>query len=97
MLKHLLAQITIEKSQSKKSGKLSDKRFVLTGALPNLSRDQAKEKIRQAGGIVSESVSKETDYLLAGENPGSKYKKAENLGVTILSENEFLELLSVLS
>ena len=58
-----------------------------------MSRDETKEKIREAGGNISESVSKEIDYVVAGENPGSKYKKAQDFGVKILSENEFLALI----
>ncbi len=66
--------------------------FVLTGSLMSLSRDQAKEKIRALGGEVSESVSKKTSYVVVGAEPGSKYEKAQKLGVKILSEAEFLKL-----
>ena len=59
-----------------------------------MSRDEAKAKIRAFGGVPSESVSKETDYVVAGENPGSKYDKAQSLGVKILSEREFMSLLT---
>lgn len=75
------------------TGKLFGHTFVLTGALASLSRNEAKEKIRQAGGEVAEAVSKKTDYLVAGFEPGSKYDKAKQLGVKIISEKEFLELL----
>lgn len=78
---------------SKESRKLAGKSFVLTGTLQSLSRDQAKEKIRELGGDVSGSVSKETDYVVAGAEPGSKYDKAKKLGVTILDEKEFLGML----
>ncbi len=71
---------------------LEGKRFVLTGALPTLSRSQARELIEAAGGKVSGSVGKSTDYVVLGENPGSKAEKARELGKTILSEKEFLEL-----
>lgn len=74
--------------------KLSGKSFVLTGTLQSLSRDQVKEKIRALGGDVSESVSKKTSYVVAGTEPGSKKDKAEKLGVAILSEQEFLKLIS---
>lgn len=67
--------------------------FVLTGALARFSRDEAKEQIEELGGNVSSAVSKNTDYVVAGENPGSKYDKAEKLGVKIISEKEFLKLL----
>ena len=58
-----------------------------------MTRDQAKDKIRTLGGIITSSVSKNTDYLIVGDNPGSKYAKAQKLGVTILNEEEFLKLL----
>jgi DNA ligase (NAD+) len=90
---HLLKEIAIEKVEGKSSGPLSGKTFVLTGTLESMSRDEAKEKIRAKGGAVSESVSKETSYLVAGENTGSKYAKAQSLGVKILDEKEFLALL----
>ncbi len=73
--------------------KLSGKIFVLTGTMESLTRDQAKEKIRSLGGKISSSVSKNTDYLVAGLNPGSKIKKANSFGVKILSEKDFLELI----
>ena len=72
---------------------ISGKSFVLTGSLPTLSRDQASELIRHAGGSVTGSVSKNTDFLLAGESAGSKLDRARELNVRALSENEFLELL----
>jgi DNA ligase (NAD+) len=72
---------------------LTGKTFVLTGTLPSLSRDEASAMIRDAGGNVTGSVSKNTDYLLAGEEAGSKLDKAKELGVKIISENEFLEML----
>jgi DNA ligase (NAD+) len=71
---------------------LAGKTFVLTGTLPTLSRDEASALIRDAGGSVTGSVSKNTDFLLAGEEPGSKLDKAKELGVKILTEKEFLEM-----
>ena len=65
---------------------------MLTGTLPSLSRDEASKLIREAGGNVTSSVSKNTDYVLAGENAGSKLEKARELGVKIINEKEFLEM-----
>ena len=84
--------ITTEK-KSKQNNKFFGKTFVLTGSLPNLTRDQAREMIRQQGGRIGSSVSKQTDYVVAGTEPGSKYTKAKKLDVKILSEKEFLDLL----
>jgi DNA ligase (NAD+) len=67
-------------------GPLAGKTIVLTGTLPELSREQATERIMAAGGRVTSTVSKKTDYLLAGASPGSKLQKAERLGVAVLNE-----------
>ncbi|BBP05024.1 DNA ligase [Sulfuriferula plumbiphila] len=72
---------------------IAGKTFVLTGTLPKLSRDDARERIEAQGGKVSGSVSKKTDYVVAGVDPGSKYTKAQELGVKILDEAALLELL----
>ena len=72
---------------------LNSKTFVLTGTLNSITRDEAKELIENAGGKVSSSISKKTDFLLSGEKPGSKLKKAQELGVKIINENEFKLLL----
>jgi DNA ligase (NAD+) len=77
----------------KSGSRITGKTFVLTGTLPTLSREEAKTKIKNLGGSVSSAVSKNTDYLLAGEVPGSKYAEAEKLGVQIISEEEFLKLI----
>jgi DNA ligase (NAD+) len=74
-------------------GPLAGKTFVLTGTLPDLTREQASERIMAAGGRVTSSVSKKTDYLVAGENAGSKLTKAESLGVAVLDEPGLLGLL----
>lgn len=73
---------------------LAGKTFVLTGTLPNLSRGEATELIRAKGGSVTGSVSGKTDYLVAGESAGSKLENARKLGVQVLGEAEFLELLN---
>mgnify|MGYP001601714146 FL=1 len=75
--------------------KLANKTFVLTGTLNSMSRDDAKQKIRSFGGSVSSSVSKETDFVVAGKNPGSKYEKALKLGVKVIDEKEFQNLLNI--
>lgn len=74
-------------------GALAGKTFVLTGTLPGLTRDQAKAMLEAAGAKVSGSVSKKTDFLLAGEAAGSKLTKAEELGITIIDEAEMLKML----
>ena len=73
---------------------LAGKTFVLTGTLPTLKRDEAKDLIQKAGGKVTSSVSAKTDYVVVGEDAGSKLEKAQSLGIELLSESELLELLS---
>lgn len=75
------------------ASRVRDRIFVLTGTLPNLSRDAAKALIEAKGGRVTGSVSKKTDYLVAGDDPGSKYDKAMALGIPVLSEHDLVELL----
>ena len=94
LLEKLLKYIEIEKiSQPAGSGKLKGRIFVLTGALNSVSRDLAKEKLESLGAKVSSSVSKATDYVVVGKDPGSKYEKAKELGVSVLNEEEFVELI----
>jgi len=83
-----------EKISAKKAASLpfAGKTFVLTGTLPNMSREEASAKIESLGGKVSGSVSGNTDFVLAGEEAGSKLDKAQKLGVKIISEKEFLEM-----
>jgi DNA ligase (NAD+) len=85
---------TAEKREVK-SQKFAGKSFVFTGGLANRSREEAGELVQQNGGKVSGSVSKKTDYVVVGSDPGSKYEKAKELGVTILTEPEFEKLLGI--
>jgi len=76
-----------------KTGKLKGKNFVLTGALDSISRSVAKRKIKELGGKVSSLVSSNTDYLILGKSPGTKLKKAKDLGIKVVGENEFLRMI----
>jgi len=87
-------QFTYE-TKRPKSGPLKGKTFVLTGSLPNLSRDEATRLIEAAGGKVAGSVSKKTSYVVAGEEAGSKLTKAQELGVPIVNEDDLLNLIRV--
>ena len=75
------------------SDELAGKTFVLTGTLPGLSRSEAKKMIEQAGGKVSSSLSKKTDYVVAGEEAGSKLDKANELGIAVIGEQELRAML----
>jgi DNA ligase (NAD+) len=86
-------EILEKDSEQSLSSKLAGLTFVLTGELSGFTRDEAKDMIRKEDGSVSSSVSKKTDYVLAGDNAGSKRDKAIQLGVKILTEEEFLKLL----
>ncbi|TVQ66856.1 MAG: NAD-dependent DNA ligase LigA [Balneolaceae bacterium] len=77
------------------SQKLSGMKIVITGTLPAMTRNEAREMIEKHGGSVTSSVSKQTDFLLAGDSPGSKYDKAVKLGVEILDENRFRERIGI--
>jgi DNA ligase (NAD+) len=88
------AGLRFEQKQVRKTGgALAGKQFVLTGTLPNLSRDEAKKLIEEAGGRVTGSVSKKTDYVVVGADPGSKLEKARTLGVKTIDEAELRKLL----
>jgi DNA ligase (NAD+) len=82
-----------EAKASAPEGRLLGKTMVLTGALPTLSREEARRLAEEAGARVSSSVSKKTDFVVAGESPGSKYDKAVSLGVEVIDEAEFLRRL----
>jgi DNA ligase (NAD+) len=80
-------------TRAKKSSALAGKTFVLTGGLSTMTRDEAKRRLQELGAKIAGSVSKKTDYVIVGEEPGSKADKAKELGVTMLEEKEFLKLL----
>jgi DNA ligase (NAD+) len=82
-----------QENVQKPKGSLAGKQFVLTGTLPRYSRDEAKRMIEEAGGRVTGSVSKKTDYVVVGADPGSKLEKARSLGVKTVKEDELIELL----
>ena len=84
---------SFENSVQNRTDELLGKTFVLTGTLQSMTRDEASDIIKLKGGKTSSSVSKKTSYVIAGENPGSKLDKAQDLGVIILSEEEFLKML----
>jgi DNA ligase (NAD+) len=88
------AGLTFSGQKKEKGTKLAGKTFVLTGTLESLTRDQAKQLIEDAGGRVSGSVSKKTDFVVAGSDAGSKLDKARELGVSVIGEKELEELLS---
>ncbi|MFA6042095.1 MAG: NAD-dependent DNA ligase LigA [Patescibacteria group bacterium] len=94
MLQALASRVRIlPVAAGKQSGPLAGKSIVVTGALENFSRDAAKEAIRKAGGKWTDSVSKKTDFVVVGENPGSKAAKAKALGVKVIDEQAFQKLL----
>jgi DNA ligase (NAD+) len=89
---HLKIQIV---EDPRKGGALEGQTVVVTGTLDTLSRDEAKMLVRGAGGTVSGMVSKKTTFVLAGENPGSKLTKAEELGIPVIGEKEFKKKLGL--
>lgn len=86
-------RLNMKYSEQKVSDKLNGLTFVLTGTLPTLKRDQAKEMIEKRGGKCSGSVSKKTSYVVAGEEAGSKLTKANELGIPVLTEEQFLQMI----
>ncbi|MEK6579109.1 MAG: NAD-dependent DNA ligase LigA, partial [Bdellovibrionota bacterium] len=93
-IRELLKYVHPKSPEKPKTNRLANKAFVLTGTLPSLSRNEATRLIEQNGGKVVSSVSKKTDYVLAGTEPGSKLDKARELGISVLDEAEFLKLIS---
>jgi len=89
----LAAGVKPEQPKTKRSDKLAGKTIVVTGTLENFTRQQAEQAIKQAGGKASSSVSKKTDFVLAGENAGSKLDKALKLRVKVIDEKQFLEMI----
>jgi DNA ligase (NAD+) len=85
--------VRFEKAPSTMSSALIGKTFVITGSLQSMRRSEVKETITQKGGVLSSSISHNTDYLILGESPGSKLQKAQDMGIPILQENEFLRML----
>jgi DNA ligase (NAD+) len=93
MLSRLLREVTIYNEVTATASTLQGQSVVITGTLPTLSREEAKSLIESHGGKVSSSVSSKTSFILLGDNPGSKYDDAKNLGIPMLSEDEFLKRL----
>lgn len=87
------ANVVMEIKELEKETFLKGKKFVFTGALERFTREQAKEIILSLGGEVSDSVSKNIDYVVVGKEPGSKYEKAKKIGIKVISEEEFLEMI----
>ncbi len=92
--KILTSGVKIKIITKEKKGKLSGKTFIFTGNLDSIERNLAKEKVRDLGGQTMESVSEKVDFLVVGKNPGSKLQKSQKLGVKVINEKDFLEMIS---
>ena len=92
----LAAGVKPKQPKAKRAGKLTGKTVVVTGTLKNFTRQQAEYAVRQAGGKTSLSVSRKTDFVLAGKDPGSKLDRAQKLGVKVINEKRFLTLIDKL-
>jgi DNA ligase (NAD+) len=86
------AGVSMEPKLTPKAGKLSGKTFIFTGTLEHFTRDEAEQRVQALGGKIVSSVSSKTDYVVAGKDPGSKYDKAKKLGITIINESDFYDL-----
>ena len=94
-LDNLLNEIEIQDFIVSKDSHLDNLKIVITGSFENFSRDELKQTIKEKGGIPSSSISSKTDFLILGENPGSKFKKAQELGIQVVTEDnigKFLKL-----
>uniref|UniRef100_A0A7C4UEW8 DNA ligase n=1 Tax=candidate division WOR-3 bacterium TaxID=2052148 RepID=A0A7C4UEW8_UNCW3 len=89
------AGVVMEMKEEEKESPIKGKKFVFTGALEKFTRDKAKEIVLSLGGEVSDSVSKNVDFVVVGKEPGSKYEKALKLGIKIISEEEFLKMINM--
>ncbi len=94
LLERLIKHLNIQKVEAPAQGPLTGKTVVITGTLPTLSREEAEARVRLAGGKATSSVSKSTSFVVAGELAGSKLTKAEELGVEVISEGEFIKRIS---
>ena len=90
----LAAGVKPEPTGTSRSDKMKGKTVVITGTLENFTRQQAEQAVKQTGGKTSSSVGKKTDFVLAGKNPGSKLDKARSLGVKIIDEQQFIDILN---
>lgn len=88
------AGVKVIEPKAKEKGKLAGKTFVFTGALKSYGRDEARNLVESMGGVTASSVSKKVDFVVVGEDPGSKFDKAKELGITTLTEQEFKKLVS---
>lgn len=95
LIERLMKHITVQSVEATVGGKLAGQTVVVTGTLPTYSREEAEELIRKEGGHAASSVSRNTSFVLAGENAGSKLEKAKELGVPVLSEDAFKERLGL--
>jgi DNA ligase (NAD+) len=87
------AGVKVIEPKTKEKGKLVDKTFLFTGALKTFGRDEARNLVESSGGMTTSSISKKVDYLVVGEDPGSKFDKAKELGIKILTEEEFKKMI----